>query len=193
MQQLEASNPQFAGQINDLRNRLGSLEPSAFAATRIAMSARAAANFFNGATAHQNPNPTTEGNGGLPQFAAAPQPLNASPAPSSQPTQWQWPTASRGVSTRLSGPAQFAVATVRLQASSLTVRALHISAVSIHSVTGPSFTSDTNMCSRNLPVATSMPATRTRATKSSYNCSANSGGAASVKLGRRPRGSRRRA
>ena len=43
--------------------------------------------------------------------------------------------------------------------------ASYISAVSIHSVTGPSFTSDTCMCSRNTPVATSTPAARTRIDK----------------------------
>jgi hypothetical protein len=89
MQQLEARNPQFAGQINDLRNRLGSLDPNGLP-QKGSNVARAAANFFNGPTTNENSNLTTEGNGGFPQYAAAPQPLNATPAPS-QPTQWQWP------------------------------------------------------------------------------------------------------
>jgi hypothetical protein len=98
MQQLEARNPQFAGQINDLRNRLGSLEPSGLP-QRGSDVARAAANFFNGATPNQSSSPAADGSGGFPQYAAAPQPLNASPTPSGQPTQWQWPSASPAYDT----------------------------------------------------------------------------------------------
>src|SRR6266699_747686 len=58
------------------------------------------------------------------------------------------------------------------------------------SVTGPSFTSSTSIIAPNSPVATCtpLPAPRSlrRATNCSYNGTASSGGAASMKLGRRP-------
>ena len=94
MQQIEANNPQFAGQINDLRNRLGSLDPNGFP-QKGGDAARAAANFFNGATGNQLQNQNAPAAGGFPQFAGAPQPMNAAPAPTNQPAQWQWPSAAQ--------------------------------------------------------------------------------------------------
>jgi hypothetical protein len=49
--------------------------------------------------------------------------------------------------------------------SSFVIRASSSSSVSIHSVTGPSFTSDTSICARNRPVATSTPCPAACATK----------------------------
>ena len=58
--------------------------------------------------------------------------------------------------------------------------------LSSSSVTGPSLTSSTCMNWRKRPHSTAIPDSRTRPTNVSYNSSAASGSAASVKLGRLP-------
>jgi membrane-bound metal-dependent hydrolase YbcI (DUF457 family) len=71
-QQLESRNPQFAAQFNDLRNRIGALNPNVMA---------------QGA-----PNAVNTVPNGWPQLATSPQPFNA-PAQmnNNQPAEWQWP------------------------------------------------------------------------------------------------------
>jgi hypothetical protein len=92
MQQIEARNPQFAGQIEDFRNRLDSFEARAMPQKGSDL-ARSAVNFFNSATANLNQS-SNAGGQAPPQYATAPQPPNTAPAPSNQPAQWQWPAAN---------------------------------------------------------------------------------------------------
>jgi hypothetical protein len=86
MQRLEARNPQIAGQINGLRNRMESFgvggvpQQISQAGSDVA---RAAAGFVNNGMPATNP---------APQYAATPQPINAALPANNLPQQWQWPT-----------------------------------------------------------------------------------------------------
>ena len=173
MQQLEASNPQFASQYQrPAAIDSGSLEPSWPAATKMLDAAPTRLRNFVQRARHRTSNRESDysrSNGGIATIRRGDrsriecEPLHRR----SQPTQWQWPTDQRPAIRHGSAATVRSGHELRLQCSTPAVlAALHyLSAVSIHSVTGPSFTSDTSMCSRNLPVATSMPAARTRATK----------------------------
>jgi LexA-binding, inner membrane-associated putative hydrolase len=90
MKQLEANNPQLAGQINDLRNRIGTLNPNGLPQQGNDM-ARAAADFFKNAVSNQDLNVAPAGN--WPQQAMVPQPFNPGARANNLPPQWQWPAA----------------------------------------------------------------------------------------------------
>ena len=92
MQQIEARNPQFAGRIEDIRSRLGSLDPNALP-EKGGNVARAAVNYFNGVSGNQFQSQNAVAP--TPQYAGAPQPMNSAPAPTNQPAQWQWPAATQ--------------------------------------------------------------------------------------------------
>ncbi len=97
MQRIAATNPQLAGQINDLRNQLGTIKPNSLPQNGSDV-ARAAVKIFSNAVSGQNPNaaPST-GGAGWPQYAGTPPPFNNGPAPvNNQPNQWQWPAANQG-------------------------------------------------------------------------------------------------
>jgi len=96
MQQIEANNPQFAGQIEDMRNRLGALDPNGLP-QKGSSAARAAVNFFNGATGgrFQNQDAVAPKEAAFLQFAGAPQSPNSVPPLINQPSQWQWPPSAQ--------------------------------------------------------------------------------------------------
>jgi hypothetical protein len=90
MQQLESRNPQFAGQINDLRNRIGSIDSNSIS-QKGSDTAGAVVDFFNRAATSAESN-FADRKG--PQYATPPQPIYAGP-PNNPPSQWQWPTANQ--------------------------------------------------------------------------------------------------
>jgi hypothetical protein len=94
MQRIESRNPQIAGQINDLRNRMDSMGvtglPQELSQTGTD-AARAAVGFFNsGGQAPNSNGPPPAANS--PQYAGPTQGFTASAPPNNIPPQWQWPT-----------------------------------------------------------------------------------------------------
>ena len=97
MQRLEANNPQFAGQINDLRNRFGSIGPNSLQQYG-SDAARAAMNLLQRRDMESRcrigmPNCRRAAGGSPPicRGAAAVQQRCASTGQRTSPAQWQWP------------------------------------------------------------------------------------------------------
>jgi hypothetical protein len=88
--QLESKNPQFAAQFNELRNRIGTLNPNVLAQG-----------------APNGPSAANAGPVGWPQVATSPQPLNAPPQLSNQPSEWQWPTQTQSYAPPQAQPTNF--------------------------------------------------------------------------------------
>ena len=86
MQRLEANNPEFASQLNGLRNRFESVGPNSLQQYS-ADAARAAKSFLNNTA----PNANSES----PQYAASPRQPNAGVPAGNQPSQWQWPATTQ--------------------------------------------------------------------------------------------------
>jgi len=106
MKQLEANNPQIAAQLNDLRSRIGTLNPNAMPQNGPNV-AGAAADFLRNAVAGSAPNAPAAGSTGWPQAATSPQQFNVQPQMNSQPSQWQWPAPSQPSNSQQVPPANY--------------------------------------------------------------------------------------
>jgi hypothetical protein len=94
MQQLETRNPQFAAQLNDLRNRVGTMTPNTLAQGGPGR-VNSAAEFLRGAVAGHIPTSPEPSPAGWPQVATAPQPFNPPQQMNNQPAEWRWPAANQ--------------------------------------------------------------------------------------------------
>lgn len=97
MHKLEANSPQFANQVNEMKNRFGSIGPQSGGPLASLQNgfdaARNAVSQFGTAAPGGNPNPANSG--GFPAYATPAKEGGVANSANNQPTEWQWPVANQ--------------------------------------------------------------------------------------------------